>query len=50
MPFKSNKQRRWMYSNKPALAKRWAKKYGILKKPKGSVSKKRKTKKKKSKK
>ena len=25
MPFKSQAQRRWMYSNKPAMAKRWQK-------------------------
>lgn len=25
MPFKSPKQRRWMFANKPAMAKRWAK-------------------------
>jgi hypothetical protein len=25
MPFKSERQRRWMWANKPALAKRWAK-------------------------
>jgi hypothetical protein len=23
MPFKSDAQRRWMYANKPAMAKRW---------------------------
>lgn len=23
MPFKSEKQRRWMHTNKPAMAKRW---------------------------
>lgn len=23
MPFKSEKQRRWMHANKPAMAKRW---------------------------
>jgi len=28
MPFKSVKQRKYMYANKPKLAKRWAKKYG----------------------
>ena len=28
MPFKSVRQRKWMYANKPALAKRWSKKYG----------------------
>lgn len=25
MPFKSEKQRRWMFANKPKMAKRWAK-------------------------
>lgn len=24
MPFKSPKQRRWMFANKPKMAKRWA--------------------------
>lgn len=28
MPFKSAKQRRWMYANKPGLARKWSKKYG----------------------
>ena len=28
MPFKSVKQRKWMYANKTALAKKWSKKYG----------------------
>jgi len=28
MPFVSKKQRTWMYANKPALAKKWSKKYG----------------------
>jgi len=28
MPFKSKKQRAWMYANKPALAKKWTAKYG----------------------
>jgi hypothetical protein len=28
MPFESVKQRKWMFANKPALAKRWARKYG----------------------
>ena len=27
MPFKSDKQRRWMYKNKPALARKWQKSY-----------------------
>lgn len=25
MPFKSSAQRRWMYANKPGMAKRWEK-------------------------
>jgi hypothetical protein len=28
MPFKSKKQRAWMYANKPEMAKEWTKKYG----------------------
>lgn len=28
MPFKSKRQKAWMYINKPKIAKRWAKKYG----------------------
>jgi len=28
MPFKSEKQRRYLWKNEPAIAKRWAKKYG----------------------
>ena len=28
MPFKSEKQRRYMYANEPAIAKKWSKKYG----------------------
>ena len=27
MPFKSEKQRRWMYANEPALARKWSKNY-----------------------
>ncbi len=26
MPFKSNAQRKWMYANKPGMAKQWEKK------------------------
>lgn len=26
MPFKSEAQRKWMYANKPAMAKKWEKK------------------------
>jgi hypothetical protein len=28
MPFKSKRQRGWMFRNKPALARKWARKYG----------------------
>lgn len=28
MPFKSAKQKKFMWANLPALAKRWTKKYG----------------------
>jgi len=28
MPFKSKKQRSWMYANIPTVAKKWTKKYG----------------------
>jgi len=28
MPFVSEKQRRYLYKNKPELAKKWGKKYG----------------------
>ena len=28
MPFKSEKQRRYLYKNEPAIAKKWTKKYG----------------------
>lgn len=28
MPFKSRKQQKWMYKNKPAMAKRWQQAYG----------------------
>lgn len=28
MPFKSEKQRRYMYAKHPSIAKKWAKKYG----------------------
>ena len=36
MPFRSERQRRFLYAKKPALAKRWSKKYGskIVKKKK----------------
>ena len=28
MPFKSVKQKKYLYAKKPALAKKWSKKYG----------------------
>ena len=28
MPFRSEKQRKFMYANKPEIAKKWDKKYG----------------------
>ena len=28
MPFKSEKQRRYLFKNEPAIAKQWTKKYG----------------------
>ncbi|OQA82180.1 MAG: hypothetical protein BWY29_00959 [Microgenomates group bacterium ADurb.Bin238] len=28
MPFRSVKQRKYLFANKPKLAKKWAKKYG----------------------
>ena len=36
MPFKSTKQRRYMWAKHPSIAKRWTKKYGskIVKKKK----------------
>ena len=34
MPFKSEKQRRYLYKNEPAIAKKWTKKYGSKIKPK----------------
>ena len=29
MPFRSVKQRKFMFAKKPALAKKWAKKHGV---------------------
>jgi len=28
MPFRSERQRKWMFKNKPELAKKWSGKYG----------------------
>lgn len=32
MPFKSSKQRKFLFKNKPKLARRWARKYGGIRK------------------
>jgi len=32
MPFKSLKQQRYLFMKKPKLARKWAKKYGTIKK------------------
>jgi hypothetical protein len=37
MPFRSSKQRGWMFANKPKTARKWARKYGT--KPKGKKGK-----------
>ena len=44
MPFRSEKQRRFMYSQHPEIAKRWSKDYGgkIMKKKKKDKPKKKK--------
>ena len=34
MPFKSEKQRAFLWTNKPEIAQRWTKKYGAEIKPK----------------
>lgn len=34
MPFRSSKQRRWAFANKPKMAKSWAEKYGTKPRPK----------------
>lgn len=34
MPFRSAKQRRWAFANKPKMAKAWADKYGTKPRPK----------------
>ena len=31
MPFKSEKQRKWMHINKPKMAKKWEKEEAIIK-------------------
>ena len=34
MPFKSEKQKRYLFANEPEIAKQWASKYGTKPKPK----------------
>jgi hypothetical protein len=34
MPYKSEKQRKYLHAKEPALAKKWDKKYGKTPKPK----------------
>jgi len=41
MPFKSYKQQQYMFIHHPKIAKRWAKKYGTLKKSKTTKTKKK---------
>ena len=31
MPFKSKKQEKWMWANKPSMAKKWTKEHGGFK-------------------
>jgi len=40
MPFKSEKQRKYMWAKEPAIAKRWTKKYGSKAVKKGGIIKK----------
>lgn len=36
MPFRSKRQRGWLFTHKPALARKWARKYGTrIRKKKG---------------
>ena len=41
MPFKSEKQKKWMYKNKPKMAKRWQKETTSKKKRKKPKRKKK---------
>jgi len=41
MPFKSLKQQKFLFMKKPKLARKWAKKYGTIKKRKRSRKMKR---------
>ena len=38
MPFKSEKQRRYLYSQEPEVAERWTKKYGSKTRKKGVLN------------
>jgi|TARA_R110002020_G_scaffold123129_1_gene279313 hypothetical protein len=42
MPFKSEKQRKYLWANEPKIAKKWTKEYGSSPKKKGGTIKKRK--------
>lgn len=42
MPFKSEKQRRFLWKNHPEIAERWSKKYGSKPKPKKRTTKRKK--------
>jgi hypothetical protein len=43
MPFRSERQKRWMFKNKPSMAKKWVEKYGskVVKKKSGKRSSKK---------
>ena len=42
MPFKSEKQRKYMWAKEPAIAKKWTEKYGSKPRKKGGLMKKKK--------
>lgn len=42
MPYRSEKQRRYMHAKKPSIARRWDAKYGGKVKPKKKTTKRRK--------
>jgi len=42
MPFKSEKQRKYMWAKEPAIAKRWTEKYGSKPRKKGGLINKKK--------
>jgi len=46
MPFKSEKQRAYLFANEPEIAKKWASKYGTKPKPKSGTKPKTRKKKK----